>query len=355
MKLYGPALALSAMSDSEFDQAVRKPFFAEVATINVDGHAARRMMVALVSPGCTLRRKASAAGKIQCPFCVYCNYFSTNGRAISVEQYEAQIDWALSQPEARNVERVDVLLAGSFLEDSEVSPEARAAILSKLASQSDATSILFEAKASDLTNAGLTKLDQCLDAVQTANPNCKLELAIGLETANLRIGRQIGKCAGDKLNVIMRQLQERGVRAQFYALVKPVPMSESEAVEAAVETTRMVADTAKELDLAGSRLKPRISLSLTHTFIGSALAGMPEYKAPRLWSVVEVIEQVTCEGMLDYVTLQIGLSTEELPTTQDGVPKNCGECDERVIRALEHFNATQHLESIACSCRGENA
>jgi uncharacterized Fe-S cluster-containing MiaB family protein len=78
---------------------------------------------------------------------------------------------------------------------------------------------------------------------------------------------------------------------------------------------------------------------------------MPEYRAPRLWSIVEVTERAAYEGLLDHLTLQIGLSTEELPTTPDGAPKNCGRCDAVVIKALEAFNASQKFKAPTCACR----
>lgn len=343
MCMFGETKVLNALTNEEFDKAVRMPFFAEAVITNIDGKPAKRLMIGLKAPGCAYRRTARAKGLKQCPFCVLSDYYSTAGRKVRTEQFMDQISWAMNLPESKEAERIEVFNAGSFLEDSEVSSEARLAIVGYLASIKTIRSILIEAKATDLLGNKITELDNLLYEIYKTNLLCSLEIAIGLEVTDEEVSRAIGKSSKKVLANLMQELAKRGVKVQFYALIKPVLMSESEAVDSAVKTIAEVSEISATLNLM-SELKPRISLSPTRIYKGSELASMPEYKTTTLWSVVEVIRQSANAGYLKNLSLQIGLSDEGIEIVENGNPSNCGKCDEVVLKALKVFNATESLE-----------
>ncbi|EDY34686.1 hypothetical protein ABOONEI_932 [Aciduliprofundum boonei T469] len=71
-----------------------------------------------------------------------------------------------------------------------------------------------------------------------------------------------------------------------------------------------------------------------------------EYRAPWLWSVVEVLKR----------TANLDADVVSFPTAGGKTrgAHNCGKCDEKVLKAIENFSLTQNLaslENLSCSCK----
>jgi archaeosine synthase beta-subunit len=140
-------------------------------------------------------------------------------------------------------------------------------------------------------------------------------------------------------------LSQAGARLLAYVLIKPLGLSEAEAVDDAVATARYVHEVA-----ARHGVRARVAFQPVFVSPGSALEGeflAGRYEPPSLWSVVEVVRRAHAHG-----ELLVGLSDEGLEPRR--LPSACPRCTPLVRAALARYNQTRDLAALAvpdCSCR----
>jgi radical SAM enzyme (TIGR01210 family) len=342
-----------------YDKEVRLPFLniegkVDTGITTVDGELKHRAFVLLKAPGCQTRKAfRDSGGCANCGFCVFSENYSTGGAPVSPEEYEAQIRFALEQPEVINSEILELFNSGSFFNDNEISPEGRKKVLRAIAEKTPAGKILtVEARFSDIIG-NYEKVDEALENFQHDGQHRNLEIAFGLETTDQAIGQAMSKSISqEKLQDLMKELAEREVRPFMYVLIKPDVMSESAAIGMATETVKNIARAAKKIKIPRS-VKPHISVSAVRVYSGSMLDSHPGYKASHLWAVTEVIKRLVNEKIdgsydtaFDYVSMHLGLSDEDIPIAENGSPKNCGNCDSGILASLEHFNGSMDVEKF---------
>lgn len=342
-----------------YDKDVRKPFLNSEGRIDtgittVDGKLTRRAFVLLKAPGCQTRKGFRESGNCaNCGFCVFSEHYSTGGSPVTEEQFTDQIKYALEQPEVQQSEILELFNSGSFFNDAEISPASRQSILRAIADKTPAGKILtVESRFSDILG-NYKKVDDALESFQYDGQKRNLEVAFGLETTDEIVGQTMSKAVGrEKIEEIMRELAEREVRPFMYILIKPDIMSESGAIEMAVDTIKNVARSAKKIKIP-SQVKPHLSLSAVRVYAGSMLDAHPAYKAPKLWAVTEVVKRLVDEKIdgsydtaFDYLSMHVGLSDEDIPVAEGGSPKNCGNCDSQILELLQQFNGSMDAESF---------
>ena len=338
-----------------YDQSVSKPFLNNEGSIDtglttVEGNMNRRAFVVLKAPGCNTRRSfAEKGGCANCGFCTFSEHYSTGGAPVSPEQYERQINYALDRPEVQETEILELFNAGSFFNDNEISPEAREKILKSIAAKTTEGKILtVEARFSDLAGDQIDKVDEALASLNSDGKIRNLEVAFGLETTDEMIGKSIGKqVSEEQLEQTMSALAERDVRPFMYVLVKPGLMSEQQALEMGIETVKKVAKTADKIKIP-SKVKPHLSISGVRVYTGSQLHAHPGYEATKLWTIAETVKRLANDPSkpFDHVSMHVGLSDEDIPIAEGGSPRNCGQCDPKIIQALEHFNQSMDTERL---------
>ena len=265
--------------------------------------------------------------------CSMCGYSKdTLGRSATPDELGEQLAHALAR--YRDEPYVKVYTSGSFLDDREVDPTSRRAIVSAFSGR--ARRFLFETLPEFV---GPGTVGPLRDVFQG-----ELEVALGLESTDpIVLGRFVNKGsppseyleAGDRLRSL-------GVRSKAYLLLKPPYLAESEAV---ADVVRSIGEAAPHFDA--------LSVNPVHIQNGTVVEWLyhrGRYRPPWLWSLVEVLRAgATACGNSRLVSFP----------TAGGLPRgphNCGACDARVLATIEDASLRQEfndLDALDCACRSE--
>jgi radical SAM enzyme (TIGR01210 family) len=266
--------------------------------------------------------------------CTMCGYVaeSVEGGSVAHEDLMAQVQSCLDHEDENATEpagQIKIYTSGSFLDEREVSAETRRAIAETFA---DRERIVVESlpdfvdreKIADFTDQGL-----------------KTDVAIGLETATDRVRRDCVNKYFDfaEFERAAAEAREAGAGVKAYLLLKPPFLSESEAVEDMQRSIRKCAgvDGCHTVSMNPTNVQ-------RHTMVEDMYHG-DGYRPPWLWSVAEVLETTADQDVI--------VVSDPVGHGSDRGPHNCGECDDRVQRAIKDFNLRQDpsvFEQVSCQC-----
>jgi archaeosine synthase beta-subunit len=263
--------------------------------------------------------------------CSMCGYAKdTLGRSATPAELSAQLAEALRQ--YREQPYVKIYTSGSFLDDREVDPGSRQAILGAFAGR--ARRLLFETLPEFVTDELLAPLRERFEG--------ELEVALGLESTQPEVlGRFVNKGAPpSEYLAAADRLRAMGLQRKGYLLLKPPYLTEAEAVADVLESIRRASDRFDTL-----------SVNPVHIQNGTVVEWQyrrGRYRPPWLWSVAEVLVRGA--------TLRQGTRLVSFPTA-GGLPRgphNCGKCDRSVLTGIEDASLDQRFDglgSITCECR----
>jgi radical SAM enzyme (TIGR01210 family) len=266
--------------------------------------------------------------------CTMCGYVaeSVEGGSVSHEALLEQIEVCLDHEREHADEpagQIKIYTSGSFLDEREVPAKTRRAVAEEFA---DRERLVVESlpdfvdseKLAEFTDRGL-----------------ETDVAIGLETATDRVRADcVNKYfAFEEFEAAAEAARDAGAGVKAYLLLKPPFLSESEAIEDMTRSVRRC------LAVEGVHT---VSMNPTnvqrHTMV-ETLYHEGGYRPPWLWSVVEVLrETADTDGIV--VSDPVGHGSER-------GPHNCGECDDRVQRAIKDFDLRQEpdvFEQVSCDC-----
>ncbi len=299
---------------------------------NTPDGVVRSLTIILNTGGC---RWARAGG------CTMCGYVaeSVEGGSVAHDALMDQIDVCLAH-EAENADEpadlIKIYTSGSFLDEREVGAETRAAIADTFA---DRDRIVVESlpdfvdreTIADFTDVGLST-----------------DVAIGLETATDRVRHDCvnkyfdfadfeAACAEAREADRAADGVDAGVKA--YLLLKPPFLSESEAIDDMISSVRRCAavDGCHTVSMNPTNVQ-RYTMVDELFFQGG-------YRPPWLWSVAEVLEATTD---VDAIVV-----SDPVGHGSDRGPHNCGECDDRVQKAIKDFDRRQDpavFDQVSCEC-----
>jgi hypothetical protein len=224
---------------------------------------------------------------------------------------------------------VKIYTSGSFLDEREVPAETRQAIAETFG---DRDRIVVESlpdfvdreKVREFTEQGL-----------------ETDVAVGLETATDRVRHDCVNKYFDFADFedacVKAQAGGGGVKA--YLLMKPPFLSEREAMEDMQSSVRRCAavDGCHTVSMNPCNVQ-RYTMVDELFFEGG-------YRPPWLWSVAEVL-RTTADADAIVVSDPVGHGS-------DRGAHNCGECDDRVQRAIKDFDLRQDpsvFEQVSCEC-----
>ncbi|ADD08631.1 archaeosine biosynthesis radical SAM protein RaSEA [Candidatus Aciduliprofundum boonei] len=257
--------------------------------------------------------------------CSMCGYFNDTNPRMSDEDLLNQINEAFEK--YKNEEVVKVFTSGSFLDDWEVPPKIQNALYDKFSS---AKRIIVESRPEYVTREKAKKIAE----------RGNIMVALGLESANNEtLRKRINK--GFKVEDYVRAaeiLNEFDIPVKTYILLKPPFMSERQAIEEAIYSVEFASQYSEIVSVNPMNIQ-------NYTLV-EYLWRRGEYRAPWLWSVVEVLKR----------TANLDADVVSFPTAGGKTrgAHNCGKCDEKVLKAIENFSLTQNLESLEnlnCSCK----
>ncbi|AAG20125.1 archaeosine biosynthesis radical SAM protein RaSEA [Halobacterium salinarum] len=266
--------------------------------------------------------------------CTMCGYVaeSVEGGSVAHEDLLAQIDECLAHERAEGDEQaglIKIYTSGSFLDEREVPAETRRAIAETFA---DRERIVVESlpdfvdreKITDFTTVGL-----------------ETDVAVGLETATDRVRHDCVNKYFDfedfEAACAEARAADAGIKA--YLLMKPPFLAESEAIADMQSSIRRCAavDGCHTVSMNPTNVQRYTMVDQLH-FRGG-------YRPPWLWSVAEVLES-TADVDAIVVSDPVGHGS-------DRGAHNCGECDDRVQKAIKDFDLRQDpsvFSEVACEC-----
>jgi uncharacterized Fe-S cluster-containing MiaB family protein len=286
--------------------------------------------------------------------CTMCGYVaeSVEGGSVAHDDLLTQVEACLEHEREHAdapADMVKIYTSGSFLDEREVGAETRRAIADTFA---DRDRIVVESLPDFVDRGKVTEFtDRGLDT----------DIAIGLETATDRVRHDcVNKyfdfaafeaacaetmAAGSQGPAPDERTtdgsNEEGVQAgvKAYLLLKPPFLSEAAAVEDMKRSIRRCAD------VDGCHT---VSMNPTnvqrHTMVED-LYHAGGYRAPWLWSVCEVLAATADEDAI--------VVSDPVGHGSDRGAHNCGECDDRVQRAVKDFDERQDpavFDQVSCPC-----
>lgn len=312
-----------------------KPAYFRVSPVNIEGKGANRLMVVIKTKGCEYAHKTGG-----CTVCGFLNHAQTN---IGGREMLEQLDYAMNSIDLSQVEEIDILTLGSFLNDSEVDVETRLEIMKRLSKISHLKRASIEARAEYVTVEKIKMLKEALGEGKI------LEFAIGLESANDYLRNKVIKKGLSKqaFENTVEKVRDAGVNFLSYLLIKPPHISEKEAITDAIESAAYVFETAKKYGVSARvAFEPVFICENTHL---ENLYLEAKYRLLNLWSVVEVVKHAH-----KYGCVFVGLSDEDL--SLERMPYSCKNCNEAIVHEIEYFNKTQdisRIETLDCECKSE--
>ncbi len=288
----------------------------------LDGRRVEAFVLILRTRGCYW------ADQKGCSMCGYAR--DTLGRSATAAELAEQMDRALAR--YRGEPYVKIYTSGSFLDDREVDPASREAIVRGFSGR--ARRLLFETLPEFATEGSVSPLARAFGG--------ELEVALGLESTDPAVlARYVHKNAPpSEYLAASDRLRGLGVRAKAYLLLKPPYLAEVEAID---DVVRSVAEAAPHFDA--------LSVNPVHIQGGTVVEWLfrrGRYRPPWLWSLVEVLRRAApTRGAARLVSFP----------TAGGLargPHNCGACDVRLLAAIEAASLDQRFEALddlGCGCR----
>jgi len=292
--------------------------------------------------------------------CTMCGYVaeSVEGGSVAHEDMMAQIQACLDH-EAENADEpadmIKIYTSGSFLDEREVAAETRAAIAETFADRErmvveSLPDFVDREKVADFTQHGIDTdvaigLETATDRVRHDCVNkyfdfadfeaaCEEALAAGAERAPPDEGATTD---GSREQGAGSQTGDAGVKA--YLLMKPPFLTEREAV------ADMKRSVERCLAVEGCHTVSMNPCNVQRYTMVEDLYHDGGYRPPWLWSVAEVLEATAdADGIV--VSDPVGHGS-------DRGPHNCGDCDDRVQRAIKDFDERQDptvFEQVSCDC-----
>lgn len=297
----------------------------------LDNRPCRAFVVILKTRGCTW---ALAGG---CTMCGYAN--DSAWTKVSEEQLVAQFEKAWRRYSGE--ELVKIYTSGSFLDRFEVMPGAQKAILTTIGK--GPKKVAFESLPGFCTDENFAQLEGLCT---------KLEVGIGVESANLRVLRDsVNKGHSfEAFPAAAAACKRHGVSVKSYLMCKPPFLKESDAL---ADSTRTIIAAAPHADM--------VSLNPTNVqgnTLVDALFKRGSYRPPWLWTIVQALYDGRTEA--EAAGFKGMLKSDVIASGQDRGAHNCKSCDETVVGYLKKYKATQDrkwlkacLDEVQCACRRE--
>ncbi len=314
---------IRAENDDSYDP--REPTRVWIDEDNTPDGVYQSLTIILNTGGC---RWARAGG------CTMCGYVaeSVEGGSVSHDALMEQIQYCLDHEAEEADEQsglIKIYTSGSFLDEREVPAETRQAIAETFA---DRDRIVVESlpdfvdreKVREFTEQGL-----------------ETDVAVGLETATDRVRHDCVNKYFDFADFEDACAEARagdaGVKA--YLLMKPPFLSEQEALEDMKSSVRRCGA------VEGCHTVSMNPCNVQRYTMVDELFYEGGYRPPWLWSVAEVLRSTTD---VDAIVV-----SDPVGHGSDRGAHNCGECDDRVQRAIKDFDLRQDpsvFEQVECEC-----
>ena len=235
---------------------------------------------------------------------------------------------------------VKLFASGSFLNPYELPKDARDEILKTLVELGNVKEIIVESRPEYVR-------EEYLDEIFEIIGDTLFEVSIGLETSNdyTRLKKiNKGFTCQDFENAVgliqsLKENKEYNLKSKAYIFVKPILVSEREAIDEAIETARYCESIGVD----------RLSFCPATIHGGTVIERLwrkGAYQPPWIWSCVEIINTVR-----DEIDLPALLDTSGFGSRRG--PYNCKKCNKDLKHLIIANNLTQRKIEYECECKNE--
>ncbi len=300
------------------------------------GRTVTRWTLLLPGTGCSWVRKSHGG-------CTFCGYHlaidkTTGGRLFSKEELLTLCKIGRTVFKNDLPENLTIYMGGNFTNDKEIPHDAQVAICQMVRSDPGVTSLLIETRVEHIREERIKELSGAL------GPGKTLRIGIGLESQDDEIRQKvINKGVTKKAYERAIDLLHRyGVEVLTYVFIKPMTLTEQEAVNEAVATALYAHRVGSD------QVAFEAALIQKDTPMGNAYE-QNQFRPPWMWSIVEVLRKTHHLG-----NTQVGKFKDEPPPLAG--PKNCPKCTESFHDLFQQYRVTRNIsvfDSVDCSCRRE--
>jgi radical SAM enzyme (TIGR01210 family) len=271
--------------------------------------------------------------------CRMCSYRHERYGGLSKPELTArmmqQLGWVRDNVDLSGKQLVKLYTSGSFFDPVEVPIEVRAAAGDLFRGKL----VIVETRPEYVQKDGLEEFISRIDDGTWKTP---IYVAIGIETASDQI-REKSICKGfsyEQYECAAREAVRAGAGVKGYLLMKPLFLSEREAVDDMHRSIGALASSAELISMNPCTVQRRTELE----FYWKRGA----YRPPYLWSILSVIRDAP-----------VHITVDPLGGGDPRGPHNCGRCDREIIRGIRDYSLSgdraliQELLLIPCSCKRE--
>lgn len=232
---------------------------------------------------------------------------------------------------------VKIFVSGSFLNPVEIPPSVRDEILGILKNEELVEEVVVESRPEYITES---VLKECCEALG----NKIFEIGMGLETSNdytreQKINKGFSKADFEQAVETIKNTQLGcDVRAKAYIFVKPILISEKDAIEEAV-------NSAFYAESAGASRISFCPATIHKDTLMELLWKKGSYQPPWIWSVMEIIQRVRS-------TIKIPVIMDTAGFGSSRGPYNCKKCNSKLKAMIIESNLNQTVpETVECECK----
>ena len=278
----------------------------------VDGQQSKAMVVIMRTNGCCWVKQGG---------CTMCGYREASLMNVTPEDLGKQLEQALSRYKGEPF--VKIYTSGSFLDDNEVPPNVRDQYFDAF---KGCGRLLFESRPEFITP----------DVVGSLPKN--VTVALGLESSDPEVLRtSVHKgFTPDDIKRAGELLKDNSLGVRTYLLLKPPFMTERMAIDDAVRSARFADPFSDEISIN--------PLNVQRATYVERLWKRGEFRSPWIWSLVEVFRQLS-----GTVNARL-MSSPSGGGAMRGV-HNCGECDQKLLDAIERFSFSQDINDLNVTCK----
>ncbi len=302
------------------------------------GFPEKRWVLMLPGAGCQWSKEHNGG----CYMCGFSHTLKHNGNK-DARQLENKIRLAfllgsyLVNVNRNKPESLFIYNGGSYLNDKEIPKSVQIKIIQCVVEKyKSIKNILVESRPEFITPENISDIKFAL------NDNCKLSIGIGLECKSDYIRKNYINKGFKRRDYekAVNLLKSEGIGVLTYIFLKPIMLTERQAIDEAIESIEYAFSCGTD------------SVALESAFIQKGtimhqLYKEKKYKPPWLWSILTVVEKGA-----KYGPIHIG-SFHDNPEPIK-VPANCPQCNDKVMRAISHYNKYHDLSAFSllnCLCK----
>lgn len=293
----------------------RRPFEPEALWKEKDlssGKTVDTMVAILRTSGCSWSKTGG---------CTMCGYNVASISKIGEADLMKQLDSVLNR--YNDEPFVKIYTSGSFLDVDEIPLKVRERVFDEF---SDCERLLFESR------------PEYIDEDVAGSLPKNATVALGLESSNPDILKQSirkGFVPEDSRKA-GETIRDAGLSVRSYLLLKPLFLTEGQAINDSIASAKFADEYSNEISIN--------PLNVQRRTLAERLWRRGEFRPPWIWSLIEVMEQLS--GNTDARIM----SSPSGGGTYRGV-HNCGECDKEALKAVEKFSFTQNIKDLEVNCR----